>query len=342
MDAREPSGLDSSEHSGIMFAPNSYGIGAGFPSHSMIMANSSGMRFPINTMPSSTTKPLDALGSNNPGDGVLGRRPGGIFSLSEPMKKKRGRPRKYGPDGTMALGLCSTTSTSEYDNNNTSLSEPTAKRRGRPPGSGKLRQLGALGSSGTSFTPHVIAVKAGEDVASKLMAFSQQGPRTICILSANGAICNVTLQQPTTSDGTVTYEGRFEIISLSVSFLLTENDGVLTRTGSLSVELAGSDGYVLGGVVAGILMAATPVQVVVGSFLAKKKPPKPEPSTHESLLGLPQMSGFGPLSPPSQVSSSDSDDDDRRCPINIGHCSNSNHDFQDLPPYSVGWSNAGN
>ncbi|PKU69178.1 hypothetical protein MA16_Dca002448 [Dendrobium catenatum] len=222
MDAREPSGLDSSEHSGIMFAPNSYGIGAGFPSHSMIMANSSGMRFPINTMPSSTTKPLDALGSNNPGDGVLGRRPGGIFSLSEPMKKKRGRPRKYGPDGTMALGLCSTTSTSEYDNNNTSLSEPTAKRRGRPPGSGKLRQLGALGSSGTSFTPHVIAVKAGEQrspiiclsygsnvslyVASKLMAFSQQGPRTICILSANGAICNVTLQQPTTSDGTVTYE----------------------------------------------------------------------------------------------------------------------------------------
>lgn len=38
------------------------------------------------------------------------------------------------------------------------------------------------------------------------MEFSQQGPRTICILSANGTICNVTLQQPTRSDGTVTYE----------------------------------------------------------------------------------------------------------------------------------------
>lgn len=38
------------------------------------------------------------------------------------------------------------------------------------------------------------------------MAFSQQGPRTVCILSANGAICNVTLRQPAMSGGTVTYE----------------------------------------------------------------------------------------------------------------------------------------
>ena len=38
------------------------------------------------------------------------------------------------------------------------------------------------------------------------MAFSQQGPRTVCILSANGAICNVTLRQPAMSGGSVTYE----------------------------------------------------------------------------------------------------------------------------------------
>lgn len=43
------------------------------------------------------------------------------------------------------------------------------------------------------------------------MAFSQQGSRTICILSANGAICNVTLRQPATSGGTVTYEVRMEL-----------------------------------------------------------------------------------------------------------------------------------
>jgi hypothetical protein len=38
------------------------------------------------------------------------------------------------------------------------------------------------------------------------MTFSQQGPRTVCILSANGAISNVTLRQPATSGGLVTYE----------------------------------------------------------------------------------------------------------------------------------------
>jgi len=38
------------------------------------------------------------------------------------------------------------------------------------------------------------------------MAFSQQGPRAVCILSANGAVSTVTLRQPSTSGGTVTYE----------------------------------------------------------------------------------------------------------------------------------------
>lgn len=39
-----------------------------------------------------------------------------------------------------------------------------------------------------------------------IMSFSQHGPRDICILSANGAISNVTLRQPSTSGGTATYE----------------------------------------------------------------------------------------------------------------------------------------
>ena len=40
----------------------------------------------------------------------------------------------------------------------------------------------------------------------KVMSFSQQGARAICILSANGTISNVTLRQPTSSGGTLTYE----------------------------------------------------------------------------------------------------------------------------------------
>ena len=58
-------------------------------------------------------------------------------------------------------------------------------------------------------------------------------------------------------------QGRFEIISLSGSFLLAEDGDTRSRTGGLSVALAGSDGRVLGGCVAGQLTAATPVQVLL-------------------------------------------------------------------------------
>lgn len=45
-----------------------------------------------------------------------------------------------------------------------------------------------------------------QDIATKIMSFSQQGPRAVCILSANGAVSTVTLRQPASSGGTVTYE----------------------------------------------------------------------------------------------------------------------------------------
>ncbi|KAI4317058.1 hypothetical protein L6164_024968 [Bauhinia variegata] len=193
---------------------------------------------------------------------------------SEPLKRKRGRPRKYGPDGSMALGnvtVNQSCASGAFSPSPPPSSPPSFKKpRGRPPGSSnsKKQQLESQGSTRVGFTPHVITVKAGEDVSSKIMSFSQHGPRAVCILSANGAISNVTLRQPATSGGTVTYEGRFEILSLSGSFLLSENGGQRSRTGGLSVSLSGPDGRVLGGGVAGLLTAASPVQVIVGSFIA--------------------------------------------------------------------------
>jgi len=65
----------------------------------------------------------------------------------------------------------------------------------------------------------------------------------------------------------LTYEGRFELLSLSGSFMPTENGGTRSRSGGMSVSLASPDGRVVGGGVAGLLVAASPVQVVVGSFL---------------------------------------------------------------------------
>ncbi|KAD4178502.1 hypothetical protein E3N88_27093 [Mikania micrantha] len=204
-------------------------------------------------------------GSDQYGDGSS---PPGGFSAGgfniEPVRKKRGRPRKYSPsqDGNIALGLAPAPVTVGYSGGGsggghfgssnggggtTNPDSSAKKHRGRPPGSGK-KQLDALGSPGVGFTPHVITVKAGEDIASKMTAFSQQGPRAICILSANGAISNVTLRQPAMSEGTVTYEGRFEIVSLSGSFMLADSNNGNQSSWScgLSVSLAGSDGRVLG------------------------------------------------------------------------------------------------
>ncbi|XP_072950686.1 AT-hook motif nuclear-localized protein 7-like [Typha angustifolia] len=188
----------------------------------------------------------------------------GSGSGEDPARKKRGRPRKY--DG-MGLALSPDTFSP------LSSSDFSAKRgRGRPPGSGRRQLLAALGgwfafSAGGNFTPHVVTIATGEDVAARILSFSQKGPRAICILSANGAISNVTLRQPGSSGGTLTYEGRFEILSLSGSFSITENGGVRSRTGGISVSLAGPDGRVVGGGVAGLLLAASPIQVVVGSFI---------------------------------------------------------------------------
>jgi predicted DNA-binding protein with PD1-like motif len=116
-------------------------------------------------------------------------------------------------------------------------------------------------SSGMSFTPHVIAVSIGEDIASKVIAFSQQGPRAICVLSASGAVSTATLIQPSASPGAIKYEGRFEILALSTSYIVATDGSFRNRTGNLSVSLASPDGRVIGGAIGGPLIAASPVQV---------------------------------------------------------------------------------
>ncbi|KAK4363787.1 hypothetical protein RND71_019028 [Anisodus tanguticus] len=188
----------------------------------------------------------------------------------DPVKKKRGRPRKYGPDGSnMSLGLSPLASTTP----STGLITPGPKRaKGRPPGSGWKQQLAPLGewmnaSAGLAFTPHVIHINVGEDVAAKLLAFAEQRPRALCVLSANGSVSAVTLRPPASSGSTVTYEGRFEILCLSGSYLVSESGGPRDRTGGISISVSSPDGHVLGGAVGGRLIAASPVQVVVCSFV---------------------------------------------------------------------------
>lgn len=56
-------------------------------------------------------------------------------------------------------------------------------------------------------------------------------------------------------------QGRFEILCLSGSYTLMDNGGSRSRAGGLSISLSSPDGRVIGGGVAGSLIAANPVQV---------------------------------------------------------------------------------
>ena len=65
-----------------------------------------------------------------------------LLPPSEPVKRKRGRPRKYGPDGTVSLAL----SPSSAATSPGTLTPASQKRgRGRPPGTGRKQQLASLG-----------------------------------------------------------------------------------------------------------------------------------------------------------------------------------------------------
>ncbi|KAJ6854649.1 hypothetical protein NC651_039560 [Populus alba x Populus x berolinensis] len=107
-----------------------------------------------------------------------------------------------------------------------------------------------------------------QDVGQKIIQFLQQSTREMCILSASGSVMNVSLRQPANSGGNISYEGRFEIISLSGSYIRTDMGG---RAGGLSVCLSDSNGQIIGGGVGGPLKAAGPVQVIVGTFVLDNK-----------------------------------------------------------------------
>lgn len=229
------------------------------------------------------------------------------------IKKKRGRPRKYGPDGVVAGGGESGRTLSPIPIS-ASAPPPSAaysdvkfgegegssgsylvekKKKGKmnssetkPKHAYGSMNLGDKISSGGSFTPHMVTVNPGEDVTSKIISFTKDGPRSICILSALGVISHVTLRHASSSGGTVTYEGRFEILSLSGSFT-PEVGGVLSEESKMSIALSSPDGRVVGGQLGGLLTAAGPVQVVVASFLPNiGSPIEPKPKKPKTVVKL--------------------------------------------------------
>ncbi|CAN4114489.1 unnamed protein product [Withania somnifera] len=195
-----------------------------------------------------------------------GALPSAVSPTMDSVKRKRGRPRKYStPEQAAAAKRMSSASAPPKKRDHGLSSIAGVDGAGS---SSKKSQLSALGNAGQAFIPHIIYVSTGEDVGQKIMMFMQQSKHELCVLSASGSISNASLCQPATSGGNVTYEGRFDILTLSGSYVRTELGG---RTGGLSVCLASTDGQIIGGGVGGPLIAGGPIQVIVGSFSVDSK-----------------------------------------------------------------------
>ncbi|GMI71755.1 AT-hook motif nuclear localized protein 23 [Hibiscus trionum] len=137
--------------------------------------------------------------------------------------------------------------------------------RGRPPGSkNKLKPpVIVTRESANTLRAHILEVSNGCDVFDSVASYARRRQRGICILSGTGTVTNVSIRQPAAAGAVVTLHGRFEILSLSGSFLPPPAPPGAT---SLTIFLAGGQGQVVGGSVVGELVAAGPVILIASSF----------------------------------------------------------------------------
>ncbi|CAN6807610.1 unnamed protein product [Brassica oleracea var. botrytis] len=139
--------------------------------------------------------------------------------------------------------------------------ERSSAMRSLSMGADPTRRLG-----GGDFKAHMLMINAREDIIEKIMSFTQNGSRGICVLSATGAVFNLRIQSLGSNRRVLTFKDCYEIISLTNTVEITESGGVRNETGVWRITIGGVDGCVFGGNLVGRLTAASQVQVVIGSF----------------------------------------------------------------------------
>lgn len=114
-----------------------------------------------------------------------------------PMKRKRGRPRKYGPDGTMALALSPVSSAGGSGQNAGSPLSPLSgsspamkKARGRPPGSGRKQQMAALGIPPILPGPLCCSILRFSSTRGFSIGMGWKIARVFCPHTSNGLLVN--------------------------------------------------------------------------------------------------------------------------------------------------------
>ncbi|KAF7830004.1 AT-hook motif nuclear-localized protein 17 [Senna tora] len=148
--------------------------------------------------------------------------------------------------------------------------EVVRRPRGRPPGSKNKPKPPVIitREPEPTMSSYILEVPGGSDVVETIARFCRRKNTGLCVLTGSGTVANVTLRQPSSTPGaTVTFHGRFDILSISATFLAAQQSGALPAIPSgFTISLAGPQGQIVGGLVAGNLMAAGTVFVIAASF----------------------------------------------------------------------------
>ncbi|KAE8734456.1 AT-hook motif nuclear-localized protein 26 [Hibiscus syriacus] len=181
--------------------------------------------------------------------------------------------------------------------------ENTRRPRGRPTGSKNKPKPPIIitRDSVNALRSHVMEISTGCDIMESVSTFARRKQRGVCILSGSGTVMNVTLKQPGAPGAVVNLQGRFEILSLSGSFLPPPAPAAAS---GLAIYLAGGQGQVVGGTAVGPLVASGPVVVMAASFgnAAYERLPLEEGEEEEEQQPVePPIPGSGTLGSPGSM-----------------------------------------
>ncbi|KAL2471405.1 AT-hook motif nuclear-localized protein 17 [Abeliophyllum distichum] len=188
--------------------------------------------------------------------------------------------------------------------------EVSRRPRGRPPGSKNKPKPPVIITQNAepSMTPYVLELPSGVDVIEAITRFCRKRKMGLCVLNGNGAVSNVTLKQPSTTGATVTFHGRFNILSLSATILPVNVPTSLTTAlaNGIGISLAGPQGQVVGGLVVGPLISAGTIYLISAMFNSPSFHRLPmEDDAMDSASGG-EANGGRHQSPPPVVSCADS------------------------------------
>ncbi|KAL8199716.1 hypothetical protein R6Q57_013284 [Mikania cordata] len=146
--------------------------------------------------------------------------------------------------------------------------EVVKRPRGRPPGSKNKPKppIVITQEPEPAMAPYVLELAGGTDIVDAVSRYCRKRNTGLCVLTGSGTVVNVSLRQPSnTGGGTVTFHGRFDILSICAT-LFPSASAVAPFANGFTISLAGPQGQIVGGAVAGPLISAGPVFIIAATF----------------------------------------------------------------------------